>query len=221
MSAPWLRRTSYHWQQYLMIPAHEAVIRQAGRIPAEDSFIEVRDISGFMYPILDLCERVGGYEVPLIAFHSPQLTLMRHITVQVADFANDVGSVDKERAMGEVANLVLVYEHHRGMEQTEAVEAARRYVHARVARFQELENEIEDMCTALALPDSERASVACYVRDLKFWMSGYCQWQRETRRYAADSTMPSVPGERQLMFSSAPAAATQSVTSLPCEGSRG
>ncbi|MEU6641724.1 hypothetical protein ABZ863_04165 [Saccharomonospora sp. NPDC046836] len=184
MSPTWCRRSAYHWEQYFVIPAHEAALRARGIVPAEDCFMELRDISGFMYPILDLCDRVGGYELDPVVFHAPELSVLRHITVQVVSFANDIASADKERRDGETDNLVLVYEHRRGLSPQDAVERARALVNARVRRFIELEAELPAVCDALGLPDDQHRAVFRYARDLRAWISGYCQWQRETHRYS-------------------------------------
>jgi avermitilol synthase len=183
MSPVWCRRSAHHWEQYLVIPAHESALRARGTMPAEDCYLELRDISGFMYPILDLCDRVGGYELEPLVFHAPELSVLRHITVQVVSFANDVASVDKERRDGETGNLALLYEQRRGLSPREAVERVRALVNARVRRFLELEAELPGVCAALHLPDDQCRAVFRYVRDLRAWISGYCQWQRETLRY--------------------------------------
>ncbi|SOE24959.1 hypothetical protein SAMN05442782_1634 [Streptomyces sp. OK228] len=145
---------------------------------------------------LSLAERAAGITVPATAFHSPPLRIMRDIAVDVPMMCNDVYSLEKEEAHGDMNNLVLVIEHTRRCSWDEALTAARREVEDRCARFQELAQQVPPMCAQLALPERERAAVDTYMQVMGAWMSGYHAWQTQTRRYTtAPQVLPSTgPG---------------------------
>lgn len=108
---------------------------------------------------------------------------MRDIAVDVSMMCNDVYSLEKEEARGDVDNLVLVLQHAGGGTREEAVAAAREEVSRRTRRFAELAAQVPQMCTRLGLTGRESAHVRTYVEVMAWWMSGYHAWQTRTRRY--------------------------------------
>ncbi|CAO5253391.1 terpene synthase family protein [Frankia sp. AgKG'84/4] len=181
--AGWVARVTGEWEYYFAAHAHEAVSRRRG-VPADlEQYLEVRrGIAGTALP-LSLGERAAGLTLPAAVFHSPQLRLMREIAIDITLMCNDVFSLEKEEARGDMDNLVLVLEHTRQCTRAQAIAAAREEVHRRCARFQELAGEVPLMCAHLALSGEQRESVATYVDGLTAWISGYHAWETETLRY--------------------------------------
>ncbi|MFB6482847.1 terpene cyclase [Streptomyces virginiae] len=181
----WVARTAYEWEYYFATQAHEAIGRLRGTPADMETYLQVRrGIAGTDLP-LSLGERAAGITVPITAFHSPQLRIMRQAAIDVTFMCNDVYSLEKEEARGDVDNLVLVIEHTRSCTRDEAITAARREVDGRVERFQELALQVPAMCRQLGLTGPERTGVATYVEVMGTWMSGYHAWQTQTRRYTS------------------------------------
>ncbi|MFD9359439.1 terpene synthase family protein [Streptomyces sp. NPDC060031] len=181
----WVARTAHEWEYYFATQAHEAIGRLRGTPGDMDTYLQVRrGIAGTALTI-SLAERAAGINVPAAAFHSPQLRIMRDIAVDVPMMCNDVYSLEKEEARGDMDNLVLVLEHARPCTRDEAITTARREVDARVERFQELARQVPAMCLQLGLTGPERTAVAMYVEVMGTWMSGYHAWQTQTRRYTS------------------------------------
>lgn len=179
----WVARTAYEWEYYFATQAHEAIGRLRGTPADMETYLQVRrGIAGTDLP-LSLGERAAGITVPAAAFHSPQLRIMRQAAIDVTFMCNDVYSLEKEEARGDMDNLVLVIEHTRSCTRDEAVVAARQEVDRRVARFQELAGQVPTMCRRLGLTGPERTDTAMYVEIMEAWMSGYHAWQTRTRRY--------------------------------------
>ncbi|MGW3321422.1 terpene synthase family protein [Streptomyces virginiae] len=179
----WVARTAHEWEYYFATQAHEAIGRLRGTPADMETYLQVRrGIAGTDLP-LSLGERAAGITVPAAAFHSPQLRIMRQAAIDVTFMCNDVYSLEKEEARGDMDNLVLVIEHTRSCTRDEAVTGARQEVDGRVARFQELARQVPAMCLQLGLTDRERTDVATYVEIMGAWMSGYHAWQSQTRRY--------------------------------------
>ncbi|WP_371589707.1 terpene synthase family protein [Streptomyces virginiae] len=181
----WVARTAYEWEYYFATQAHEAIGRLRGTPADVETYLQVRrGIAGTDLP-LSLGERAAGITIPATAFHSPQLRIMRQAAIDVTFMCNDVYSLEKEEARGDMDNLVLVIEHTRSCTRDEAITAARREVDGRVERFQELALQVPAMCRQLGLTGPERTGVATYVEVMGTWMSGYHAWQTQTRRYSS------------------------------------
>ncbi|MFE2854381.1 terpene cyclase [Streptomyces lavendulae] len=187
----WVVRTAHEWEYYFATQAHEAIGRLRGTPADMETYLQVRrGIAGTDLP-LSLGERAAGIPVPAAAFHSPQLRIMRQAAIDVTFMCNDVYSLEKEEARGDMDNLVLVIEHTRSCTRGEAVSAARGEVERRVERFRELAHQVPAMCLQLGLTAPERTAVATYVEVMEAWMSGYHAWQTQTRRYTgALQTIP-------------------------------
>ncbi|MFJ2753180.1 terpene cyclase [Streptomyces sp. NPDC087297] len=179
----WTARTAHEWEYYFAAHAHEAAGRLRGTPSDMETYLHVRrGIAATDLP-LSLGERAADITVPAAAFHAPQLRIMRQTAIDVTFMCNDVYSLEKEEARGDVDNLVLVLEHTRSLGRHEAVTAARAEVDRRVRRFRELAGQVPALCTRLDLSDGERAAVNTYVSVMTAWMSGYHAWQTRTLRY--------------------------------------
>ncbi|MFD7097757.1 terpene synthase family protein [Streptomyces xanthophaeus] len=181
----WVARTAHEWEYYFATQAHEAIGRLRGTPADVETYLQVRrGIAGTDLP-LSLGERAAGVTIHPAAFHSPQLRIMRQAAIDVTFMCNDVYSLEKEEARGDMDNLVLVFEHTRPCTRDEAISAARREVDGRVTRFRELALQVPAMCLQLGLTGPERTAVATYVEVMETWMSGYHAWQTRTRRYTS------------------------------------
>ncbi|MEU6293973.1 terpene synthase family protein [Streptomyces erythrochromogenes] len=179
----WVARVAHEWEYYFAAHAHEAMGRLRGTPADMETYLQVRrGIAGTDLP-LSLGERAAAVTVAPAAFHSPELRLMRRAAIDVTLMCNDVYSLEKEEARGDMDNLVLVLEHGRRCTRAEAVAGAREEVRRRVARFQELALRVPGLCAALGLTAREAAAVDRYVQSMALWMSGYHAWQTRTHRY--------------------------------------
>ncbi|MCX5384521.1 terpene cyclase [Streptomyces sp. NBC_00083] len=203
----WIARTAHEWEYYFAAQAHEAIGRLRGTPADMETYLQVRrGIAGTDLP-LSLGERAAGITVPAAAFHAPQLRIMRQTAIDVTLMCNDVYSVEKEEARGDMDNLVLVLESARHLTRDAAVAEARRHVDRRVGRFDELAVQTTALCAQLGLGPEEEAAVHTYVDIMAAWMSGYHAWQTETLRYrTAPEVVPaSGPGYLDQILHNSPA----------------
>ncbi|WP_030273908.1 terpene synthase family protein [Streptomyces sp. NRRL B-24484] len=198
----WTARVAHEWEYYFAAHPHEALDRLRGTPSGMESFLQVRrGVAATALPV-SLGERAAGIRVPAVAFHAPQLRRMRDIAVDVPIMCNDVCSLEKEEARGDIDNLVLVLEHERGLSRDGALAAANSAVARRVEDFRHLAGEVPGMCCRLGLDGPQRASVDTYVRVMSAWIGGYRAWQTETTRYrtALDVLPRSGPGHFDDLF---------------------
>ncbi|MBC9718927.1 terpene cyclase [Streptomyces sp. TRM66268-LWL] len=196
--SPWCVRTAHEWEYYFASYAHEAINRCRG-VPADmERFLEVRrGMSGTGLPI-SLGERAAGVQVPPVAFHSPQMRIMRQITTDVTFMCNDVYSLEKEAARGDMDNVVLVIEKENGLCRADAIGETCRRVRRRCTRFCELAAEIPALCQELGLDATRTSAVHQYVEVMSAWIRGYHDWETETLRYTTSHQV--VPHTRPGYF---------------------
>jgi len=181
----WRTRAAESWRRYFSSLVHEAGSRRRDGFLPLDCYLEQRLVTGAMQQFTDACEVAGEFEVPPVAFNIPQLRIMRTLTADFVNLANDLASLEKEIVAGETDNLVMVIRNERGCDMNEAVAAAHHFVEGKVTRFAELLPHIPAVCESLQLSHDETAVVSRYVDALAAWISGYERWQRETFRYRA------------------------------------
>jgi pentalenene synthase len=202
MSRAWVARTAYDWERYFASYPYEAVNRGTRTVPAMDDYLTIRRGSAATESVTDMVERLNRIEVPPIAFHSPQLRLMRQIAADVPFICNDVYSYEKETARGDVYNLVTVLCNERQHSTKHAVDEIRIMVADQVRRFLELRDQVSQMMDDLALSDPERRHVRRYVTGLGDWLRGHNDWMTHTVRYRADGIPPAdQPGYLDALLS--------------------
>lgn len=179
----WRSRAAHHWEIYVCANAHEAVERDRKSSPQLDQFLIMRRGTVCLENYIDLTERLGGRVLSARAFHIPQLRLMREIATLVPALTNDVVTLPKEEALGEVNNLVLVLEHSHGCGREEALALAREMIGKHVNRFVGLAHDVPALCREFGLPDAERDAVIQYVDAQRLWMGGFEEWSQHTERY--------------------------------------
>jgi pentalenene synthase/avermitilol synthase len=184
----WVARVAHEWEYYFAAHTHEAVNRCRG-VPVDmEHYLQVRrGVAGTALP-LSLAERGAGLTLAAALFHSPQLRIMRQIAIDITLMCNDVYSLEKEEARGDIDNLVLVIEHTQHRTRNDAITAAQQQIHHLCTRFQQLAHDIPAMCNHLALPASQRSAVDSYLNIMTAWISGYHAWETETLRYTTALT---------------------------------
>ena len=194
MSARWRARAASNWEWYFSAHPSEAL----GRLRATESAMAVPDRAAYLMlrrgadgteTVLDMIERFAA-EVPAVAFHSPQLKLMRQLAADAPAFSNDVYSYDKEAPRGDVYNLVVVLQHQRQCGRAEAVAAVLAETQWMVDQYLQLSSEIPELCVRLGLDRAQRRAVERYADGLACWLVGYFDWERSTARYRPEGSPP-------------------------------
>ena len=173
-----------NWEYYFVAHAHESINRNRGTPAGMRQYLQVRrGVAATDLPI-SLGERAAMIDVPPAVFHSPQLRIMRQTAIDITLMCNDVYSLEKEEARGDMDNLILVIEHEHNLPRPKAVAHAQRKISQRCARFQRLSDQIPSVCAQLELTAQQRTVVDRYVEVMATWIRGYHEWETQTLRYA-------------------------------------
>jgi 5-epi-alpha-selinene synthase len=176
-SLAWFARFVVAVQQYFEACVWEASNRKNGAVPSVDTFIGMRRFASGMYIYLEFVELVAGRELPLLLRRHPQVGRLRDITNDVAAWHNDLFSLEKELAHGDVHNLVLAHARERRVDMDEARRLTIHRCNAEVEEFQSL-------AASLGAAVSETEPVlGSYLDGCRSLMRGNLDWSIETGRY--------------------------------------
>jgi Terpene synthase family 2, C-terminal metal binding len=192
MSPAWRQRAAQHWRQYFIGQLAEVVNRRHGRQPDVVSCLRQRTVTTSCGPLTDLIERVSGYEVPDIAWHTPVIDELRQLTGEIIGITNDLVSSDKERAQGDTANnVLLVLENHQHCSRDEAIERMRQMTHERFERFLRLEQQAPDLDDILT--QQGRIALRRFVSGLHDMLAGDNEWEHTSSRYSTTTKQDAPP----------------------------
>lgn len=135
---------------------------------------------------IDLIDLAEHLRLPASLIASPAFDTLTRLTNDVVCWSNDIISLEKEKARGEVNNLVLVIQHAESLPLQEAIDKASAMVSSAVQVFQHVECALPP-----SAPELEEA-IHKYLAALKYWMRGNLDWSAQTHRYAR--VAPAEPG---------------------------
>jgi hypothetical protein len=176
-SGGWFVRAVTSIQEYFEACLWESVNRRGGEVPAVDTFIQMRRFAGGMYIYHHFVELAARTELPLVVRGHQVVQRLVQITCNVACWHNDLFSLSKELAHGDVHNLVVVLAREQGVELSQARARAVQMCNREVRAF---------TATARRLPgfgaDADRL-LAQYRRGMGALMRGNLDWSLGTDRY--------------------------------------
>ncbi|GHF65237.1 hypothetical protein GCM10010218_53380 [Streptomyces mashuensis] len=188
MSPAFVRRVSANWRDYFRAHVGEALARTRTEPPDLAGYLALRRASVAMHLFIDPTERVHREEVPAAFFHSPHVQRLRRLITDIVGWFNDVHSLEHECAHGDLANLVLVLEHHTGRSRDQAIAQAHRMVAAAVREYLRTADRAAAQCRR---PGHDRPD-AClrYLDTLGRVLAATHEWSLRTIRYRGRPTAP-------------------------------
>ena len=173
--APWFRELSVELGRYFSALHWEACNRADGATPSVDRYLEMRPVTAGLR-IDDLFSRADGVFMPAKVREQPLLLALTRLSNEVVCWANDLISLDKELAQGDVHNLVQVLQHAHGVSLQTAVEQANARHHETLARYLETEQRVQQQLGNLQ-------SLTTYLELLRARMRGIHDWAVVSGRY--------------------------------------
>lgn len=179
------QRTTAAWQESFRTPVEdyfaaciwEATNRARKLTPRREEYIRLRRITGALLTdvaLIDLTEHIALPPAVRLSAPVEQLTDMAN---DVVCWTNDIISLEKEMARGDVHNLVLVIQHEQQCSLQAAVDEAAQLVRARVEEYIATERDLPSFGPA------SDADLAKYRAVLRAWMRGNLDWGRDSGRY--------------------------------------
>jgi hypothetical protein len=183
MPRAWRRRFAAHVTEYLRACGWEAANRARRRVPPPGEFIPARRRAGAIWPSLDLLEFVTRRPLPEIVYEDMLFTELRTAAADVVCWTDDVLTVEKERARGDVHNLALVLENATGCPPAVALDRVTVHIGLRIADFVSRARHLPGTLDALRVDEPARQAAMSHVDGLRHWMRGHLDWGLDTVRY--------------------------------------
>ncbi|KUL25359.1 terpene synthase family protein [Streptomyces regalis] len=184
MSPDWQARSARNWTDFFATFPVEDHNHRNGIYLDIDRYRALRRISVGVEPLIDVAERVGGFEVPARVQDSAWMRRLRSTASDVIAVVNDVHGVEREESHRDAHNLVLLLEHHGRLRRDEAIDEAVRMFDRQLAEFISLYEQVPRLCAPLDLTGRERDAVERFTEALCLWISGSYTWSVGTNRYA-------------------------------------
>lgn len=177
---PWRERFVGVVDDYFAACVWEARNRACNRVPTLAEYVRMRRDTGAVRTSIAMIERCEGIVLPDAVREHPIVAALATACNDVVCWANDIISLRKELAEGDVHNLVTVIAHERWPgDHDRAVQHATRMHDARVAGFIGLADRLPRHGAEI---DEQ---LGRYVDTLRAWMRGNLDWAIESGRYAA------------------------------------
>jgi Terpene synthase family 2, C-terminal metal binding len=166
----------------------EANNRAGKWVPHESSFLMLRPAAGAVPPFFALVEPLEKLSLSAAVRAHPQVLELQRLAGGIVCWINDVLSFEKERKLGDVHNLAIVYEVHRALPPGAALSQAVKLSNAEVDGF---------LARAAALPsfsDDENAALARYIDVLGSMIRITRDWTLGSARYADQDGLARLAG---------------------------
>lgn len=176
----WIPRFSACIERLFDAFIDEAKYRNLDLVPEFASHRKIRQITVGLYTGFLLGELTDGIVLPADVLAHKTVRALESAASNIVGLANDIYTVDKERAKGEVNNTVLVLMHQDGLSFEEAIERTVELHDAETREFSRLLGELPSFDD----PEIDQ-QLRRYVDVLIAFVSGHDDWAAHTSRYTA------------------------------------
>lgn len=173
----WLTRLSSSIREYFDGGLWEASNRRQGVVPSLGQFVPMRRFAGGMFIYVNFVELANRVELPLPVRGHRDVVRLGQITANVACWHNDLFSLRKEMAYGDVHNLVIVLAQDRSIDIDAATGAAIDICNREVAMFEQIAGRLPSFGPQID------PLVEQYTESLGALMRGNLDWSLATQRY--------------------------------------
>ncbi|WNL44237.1 hypothetical protein RKE25_12445 [Dyella sp. BiH032] len=183
LTPSWAARFGRHFHQIIEGYEQEYGQRVAGRMPALDAYVALRRLT-FGYDVwLDCLELAAGQTLPPELLAWDEYRRAGLASQEFSGWYNDLCSLPKEAAAGEIHNLGMCLMHQYGLSLPQAVAETRRRIETRVQDFLQAEAQLLRRLDAATLPtEIDRTARHC-VFNMRNWTSSVYWFHHESTRY--------------------------------------
>jgi epi-isozizaene synthase len=180
----WNARFAVHFHGVIDAYQQEFHNRATGTVPTLAEYLELRRHTFGHRVWLDALELTAQYELPPQVRDSGAYRRAGFASQDFCAWYNDLCSLPKELAAGDVHNIGISLMHHEGLTQQQATADTRRMVCGRITEFLGAELAVAAL-VAGAAPELRRAVRSCLF-NMRNWMSSTYWFHHESRRYRVD-----------------------------------
>lgn len=173
----WIDRFSEQLERLFRAFVDEAKYRVLEAVPELIKYRKMREVSVGLYFGFRLGELTDGIRLPLMVRDHPTVRSLESKAAYIVGLANDIYTVEKELAKGEVNNMVFVLMHEESLDFEGALARAVELHDAETREYTELVASLPSFTPEL---DGE---LKRYVEVLSSMISGHRTWATETARY--------------------------------------
>jgi hypothetical protein len=184
MSPAWQGRMAYLWNQCAEGFLWEARNRLIGSPPSLADYMARRVEAGGAQFCLALAEGIYKEELSEELYYSAPLKMLRECACEHICWANDVLTLERESARGDVHNLVLVLEAAQGIPRSAALTAAIQMTNDRAHTVLALtETVIPGHADAKEFSPAQRDLLFRSVDAIEQWLAGSLEFHRISTRH--------------------------------------
>lgn len=174
----WIPRFSACVERLFEAFVDEARYRSTGVIPGFASHTKIRQITVGLYTGFLLSELTEHIFLPPDVLEHEAVQALERSASTIVGLANDIYTVEKELAKGEVNNTVLVLMHEDGLGFDEAVDRTVQLHNIEMREFSRLTTDLP------SFDEDIDYQLHRYVEVLIAFISGHDDWARMTGRYS-------------------------------------
>ncbi len=178
----WAQRFRHGLRQHWRGSLTEAANRHRGHIPAPAEFVQLRRITNGAMVLL-LPEAMLRVNVPWPVAQSTAWRTLVDSCNDVIAWCNDLASVRRESARGDIHNFVLVLAHAHGISWSAAAARVRERIARRMADMHTAARALPSTFDSLGLDRSTACDVSRVAVTFLGTPRGHLEWIQESTRY--------------------------------------
>ncbi|MFD7098039.1 terpene synthase family protein [Streptomyces xanthophaeus] len=189
-----------HWSRHLAVNLADYVQACAAESQEQGSdleqvgvaeFFEQRRLTVGSYLYCDLVELSVGFAVPDRLYRSPVFRRMRQVWNDLTSLVNDLASVPKELAAGDMLhNLVLLTHHQDAIPLAQAARQVAAYIENLAKTFTALREQLQTEAGRQGLTAGDREGVGRCVQAMEAFVAGEQRWHELSSRYTQAGETP-------------------------------
>lgn len=157
--------------------------REAKRIPLLDDYTAMRQYTIGMYFEFLLSEVTDGYRLTPAERTSEDAMKLRRLASSEIAWTNDILTLEKELAQGDVHNGVLSLMQTEGLKLDAAIARA-------IAKHNETVRSFVELARRVRSNEQVSRGMLGLVQALENWMGGHTRWARHSKRYGGSRVSP-------------------------------